>query len=486
MASSKVVNFLEDDELEVNINEEKKEIEGFGFTNHCKQKLLRESQKLYSSRKSLPIFAAENDLKLIINNNDNIIIIGSTGSGKTTQIPQFLYKWGYCNNRNKCIAITQPRRVAAISIAQRVSSEFGTNVGDKIGYHVRFDKTISNNTQITYLTDGMLLRECIIDKLLKRYSIIILDEAHERTLNTDILFGLIKSIQLKRNKTKNKLKIIIMSATLQSNKFSNYFNNAKIFNISGRTFEVSVLYLPKPEINYLDATLTAILQTHLDAPSGDILAFLTGKDEIDSMCQMLELKKLENVEILRLYGSLPPYLQHLVFKKKINPKNRRIILSTNIAETSITIANIKYVIDCGKVKRRIFSPINGVDIYEIEYISKEEAWQRTGRAGRTSKGFSIRLYTENHFEYNMNDIVKPDILRANLCNIILQLKSIGINNILTFDFMDKPSNMRIIDGIGKLIILGALNINTQTLTKLGRKMCIFPLNPIYSKIILSA
>ena len=311
-------------------------------------------------------------------------------------------------------------------------------------------------------------------------------------MNTDILFGLIKSIQAKRNKTKNKLKLIIMSATLQSDKFSKYFNNAIIYNVKGRKFNVDTLYLSKPETNYINATLTAILQIHLDAPPGDILVFLTGKDEIDSMQSMLKLKssmlndkKHSKLHILTLYSSLPPHIQQMVFKK--TPHGfRKIVLSTNIAETSITIPNINYVIDCGKVKRRIFNPLTGIDIFEIQDISKEESWQRCGRAGRTSKGFCFRLYTEEFFEKSMPHYVKPDILRSNLCSTILQLKSIGIDDILSFDFMDKPTDSAIIDGIGKLMILGALDINTQKLTDFGRKMCIFPLDPVYSKIILSA
>eukprot|EP01083_Nonionella_stella_P042388 114521_1 len=490
LSNNKIINFLEDD-MEDTV-EKKQHMKGFGFTDYPKQKLKKESKKMLQHRQRLPIFAVQSQLKSIIDNNDNIIIVGATGSGKTTQIPQFLYQWGYCKHTHQHIAITQPRRVAAVSIAERVSREFGTNLGDKIGYHVRFDKTISPNTQILYLTDGMLLRECMMDALLSKYSIIILDEAHERTLNTDILFGLIKSIQHKRTKMKkNSLKVVIMSATLQSDKFAAYFNNAAIFNVKGRMFDVDTLYLAKPEINYLDATLTAILQTHLQAPDGDILAFLTGKDEIDSMCDMLRSKakmmgsdKLK-LHILALYSSLAPHQQHLVFK--CAPKGcRKIIVSTNLAETSVTIPNIKYVIDSGKVKRRIFSPVSGMDIFEIEDISKEESWQRTGRAGRTSGGYCLRLYTEKHFESNMPNHIEPDILRTNLCCMILQLKSIGIDDILSFDLLDKPDNARIVDGIGTLMMLGALDMNDETLTDLGRQMCIFPLDPVYSAVILCA
>ena len=479
MATSKVVDFLEDDDIEINqnsINEGNDGItEGFGFTNHSKEKLIKTQKKLLSNRQSLPIWSVRNELKALIASNDSLIVVGSTGSGKTTQLPQFLYEWNY-----RKICITQPRRVAATSIAHRVSSEMGSNTGALCGYHVRLDRTISKKTQIQYVTDGILLRECIIDPLLQKYSLIVLDEVHERSLNSDILLALIKGIQSKR-----KLKVIIMSATLQSDKFSQYFNNAPVFKVEGRTFDVSTLYLAKSESNYLDATLTAILQTHLHGPPGDILVFLTGADEIDSMHSMLRCKKVQNLWILPLHGSLPPHLQRLCFEK--TPKNqRKIILATNIAESSVTIKNVKFVIDSGKVKRRSYDALRNLNVFAVEDVSKEESWQRTGRCGRTSKGFCLRLYTEQHFEDGMRESMLPDIVRTNLCSVILQLKSIGIDDVRSFDLLDKPKTENIVDGIGKLMILGALDFATQKLTAFGRQMCAFPLDPIWAKIILSA
>lgn len=304
-----------------------------------------------------------------------------------------------------------------------------------------------------------------------------------------------------------------MSATLQSQKFAAYFNGAAIFNVKGRTFGVETLYLSKPETNYLDATLTAVLQIHLDAPNhnedGDILVFLTGKEEIDNMCAMLESKaKLfstsnsqngkhhrngENaknttflkLEVVPLYGSLGSEAQHRVFKPTV-PGFRKVVVATNIAETSITIPNIGYVVDSGKVKRRTFETLTGIDVFAVEDISKEEAWQRTGRAGRTSKGFCFRLFTEHHFEHVLSEQVIPDILRSNLCAVILQLKWIGIDDILTFDLLDAPEPHRIVDAIGRLMILGALDLSTKRLTDLGEKMSVFPLDPAFSKILLSA
>lgn len=293
-----------------------------------------------------------------------------------------------------------------------------------------------------------------------------------------------------------------MSATLQSHKFAAYFNNAAIFNVKGRTFGVETLYLSKPEINYLDATLTAVLQIHLDAPSesddstqstqSDILVFLTGRDEIEAMCRMLKskAKMFSNQNTLRLlvvplYASLSANDQHTVFKA--TPRGfRKVVVATNIAETSITIPGIGYVVDCGKVKRRTFDPLSGIDVFSVEDISKEEAWQRTGRAGRTAKGHCFRLYTESHFEHDLVDEVVPDILRSNLCGVILQLKWIGIDDLLSFDLVDAPSTNRILDALGRLMILGAVDAETQCLTAFGEKMSVFPLDPAFSRILLSA
>ena len=435
--------------------------------------------------------------------NDSLVVIGPTGSGKTTQLPQFilLYEASMKRNgnfnRNVRIAVTQPRRVGAVSIASRVANEMGTNLGKRVGYHVRFDNTTSQDTVVTYLTDGMLLREIMVKKLLLKYDYIILDEAHERTLNTDILFGLLKALQKKRNDVNNdykKLKLIIMSATLQSDKFATYFN-ANIFRLKGFMYPVDCLYLSKNENNYLDTTLIAILQTHIDSPfPGDILAFLTGQDEIETLKKIL-LKKIQllkpnqkKLKILTLYSNLPNHIQKEVFEINGNESKyyRRVILSTNIAETSITIPNIKYVIDSGKVKRKYFNPNTCIDEYRVVNVSKSEAWQRCGRAGRICKGYCLRLYTENHFEYSLDEDIIPEIKRSNLRSVVLMLKKIGIKSVNKFDLIDKPDGNLVNASLSELFMLSALDMKTHKLTELGRQMCIFPLDPMYCKVLLKS
>ncbi|KFQ30629.1 Putative ATP-dependent RNA helicase DHX33, partial [Merops nubicus] len=415
---------------------------------------------------------------------------GETGSGKTTQVPQYLYEAGV--GRQGVIAVTQPRRVAAIALATRVSSEKTTELGRLVGYTVRFEDLSSEETRIKFLTDGMLLREAIGDPLLRRYSVVILDEAHERTIHTEVLLGVVKAAQKKRKELgKLPLKVIIMSATMDVDQFSKYFNGAPVLYLEGRQHPIQIFNTKQPQSDYLQAALVSVFQIHQEAPpSQDILVFLTGQEEIEAMTKTCRdiAKHLPDgcprMVVIPLYASLPYSQQLRVFQAA--PKGcRKVILSTNIAETSITIPGIKYVVDTGMVKAKKYSPETGLEVLAVQRVSKAQAWQRTGRAGREDSGVCYRLYTEEEFE-KFEKMTIPEIQRCNLASVILQLLALRIPNVLTFDFMSKPSPDAIQAAVEQLELLGAVEQKEDqlVLTPLGRKMAAFPLEPKFSKTIL--
>jgi len=434
-------------------------------------------------RESLPIFKLRSSLIEAVMNNQILVVIGDTGSGKTTQMTQ--YQAGF-TSKGKQIGCTQPRRVAAMSVAKRVSEEFGCRLGQEVGYIIRFEDCTSSDTIITYMTDGMLLRQCLMDPDLSQYSIIMLDEAHERTINTDVLFGLLKKTCLRRP----DLKLIVTSATLDATKFSSYFFGCPIFTIPGRTFPVEVLYTKDPESDYLDASLITIMQIHLTEPPGDILLFLTGQEEIDSACQILDERmkalgpQVPELIILPVYSALPSEMQSKIFDPS-PPGTRKVVIATNIAETSITIDGIYYVVDPGFVKQKAYNPKLGMDSLVIVPIAKSQAKQRAGRAGRTGPGKCYRLYTESAFQNEMLDNAVPEIQRTNLSNTVLMLKALGINDLLNFDFMDPPPVQTLVTALQQLYALGALDTE-GLLTRLGRKMAEFPLEPQLSKMLIAS
>ncbi|CAD8089393.1 unnamed protein product [Paramecium sonneborni] len=392
---------------------------------------------------------------------------------------------GYGRNGMK-IGCTQPRRVAAMSVAKRVAEEMGVQLGDEVGYAIRFEDCTGPNTIIKYMTDGMLLREALIDKDMSQYSVIMLDEAHERTINTDVLFGLLKQVVAKRN----DFTLIVTSATLDAEKFSSYFFNCKIFRIPGRNFPVEVFFTNEPEEDYLEAAQLCVIQIHLEEPAGDILLFLTGQEEIDTACQVLHerMKKLgpdaPELIILPVYSALPTELQQKIFEPA--PVGaRKIVIATNIAEASITIDGIYYVVDPGFSKIKVYNPKLGMDSLIIAPISQASAQQRAGRAGRTGPGKCYRLYTEQAFNTEMLPTSVPEIQRTNLANTILLLKAMGIHDLLNFDFMDPPPVQTMIAAMEQLYALGALD-DEGLLTKVGRKMAEFPLEPPQAKMLLTA
>ena len=419
-----------------------------------------------------------------------MVVVGETGSGKTTQIVQYLAEDGFNtqNGIHKIIGCTQPRRVAAVSVAQRVSQERGTQLGGDVGYTIRFEDESSPNTNIKYMTDGMLQREAINDPCMSKYSVIMLDEAHERTISTDVLFAL-----LKQAVTKNPdLKVIVTSATLDCNKFSNYFFNCPIITIPGRTFPVEILYTKEPEMDYLSATIDLVIQIHVAEDPGDILVFLTGQEEIDMVCEVLgeKLAALEGndgpgeVIILPIYAALPPELQARIFAPT-PAGSRKVVVATNIAETSITIDGIYYVIDPGFVKLNAYDSKLGMDTLLVTPISQAQANQRAGRAGRTGPGKCYRLYPEKAYKQEMAATTEPEIQRQNLSHTILYLKAMGINDLMTFDFMDPPSAQSMVLALQELYSLLALN-EEGYLTELGREMAQFPMEPRLSRSVLAS
>uniref|UniRef100_A0A8C5PRT4 ATP-dependent RNA helicase DHX33 n=1 Tax=Leptobrachium leishanense TaxID=445787 RepID=A0A8C5PRT4_9ANUR len=441
-------------------------------------------------RRSLPIYHVRAQLIAQLRQLDCAVIIGETGSGKTTQIPQYLYEASI--GRQGVIGVTQPRRVAAISLATRISEEKKAELGKLVGYTVRFEDITSEETKIKFLTDGMLLREAIGDPLLRRYSVVILDEAHERTVHTDVLFGIVKAAQKKRRELgKLPLKVIIMSATMDVDLFSQYFNGAPVLYLEGRQHPIQVFYTKQSQSDYLQAALVTVFQIHQEAPaSHDILVFLTGQEEIEAMTKTCRdiAKHLSDgcpqMVVMPLYASLPHSQQLRVFHGA--PKDhRKVILSTNIAETSITIPGIKYVVDAGMVKAKKYNPESGLEVLAVQRISKAQAWQRTGRAGREDSGICYRLYTEDEFEV-LEKMTIPEIQRCNLASVMLQLLVLRVPNILTFDFMSKPSPDAVRAAIEQLDLLGAVERKEDQviLTPLGRKMAAFPLEPKFSKTIL--
>lgn len=374
----------------------------------------RKKMDIAETKISLPVYPFRDDLIAAIREHQILIIEGETGSGKTTQIPQYLHEEGFTKDGKK-IGCTQPRRVAAMSVAARVAQEMGVKLGNEVGYSIRFEDCTSERTVLKYMTDGTLHREFLSEPDLASYSVMIIDEAHERTLHTDILFGLVKDIA----RFRPELKLLISSATLDAEKFSQFFDDAPIFRIPGRRFPVHIYYTKAPEADYIDACVVSILQIHATQPLGDILVFLTGQEEIETCQEVLQDRvkrlgsKLKELLILPVYANLPSDMQAKIFEPT-PPNARKVILATNIAETSLTIDNIIYVIDPGFAKQNNFNSRTGMESLLVVPISKASANQRAGRAGRTAPGKCFRLYTAWAYKQELEDNTVPEIQRINL------------------------------------------------------------------------
>lgn len=436
-------------------------------------------------RKSLPTYAYKQAFIDAMAEHQIIVVVGETGSGKTTQLTQYMAEAGYCKDGRK-IGCTQPRRVAAMSVAARVAEEMSVRLGDEVGYSVRFDDKSSDKTMIKYMTDGILLRECFGDPSLEQYSVLVIDEAHERTVSTDVLLCLLKDLCVARP----ELKIVISSATMNSAKFSAYFNDCPVFNIPGRKFHVEQYHTEAPEANYISAALSTAIIIAVTQPPGDILIFLTGEDEIvDLEQQLTEATKdlgnrIQEIIIAPIYAALSSELQQKIFEP--TPKGaRKIVLATNIAETSLTIDGISYVIDPGFAKENVYNPATGIQSLMVTPISRASAGQRSGRAGRVAAGSCFKLYTKWSYMNELPEETTPEILRTSLDGVILSLAALGITDLLGFDWIDKPADESIIQSLNKLYSIGAFD-SQGTLTARGRRMAELPLDVCQSASIIAA
>lgn len=446
-------------------------------------------------RRELPVHAQRDEFLKMFHSTQIMVFVGETGSGKTTQIPQFVLYDDMPHLMGTQVACTQPRRVAAMSVAKRVADEMDVELGEEVGYSIRFENKTTNKTILKYMTDGMLLREAMDDHDLKKYSCIILDEAHERTLATDILMGLLKQVSIRRP----DLKIIIMSATLDAEKFQNYFHNSPLLAVPGRTFPVEIYYTPEFQRDYMDAAIRTVLQIHATEDEGDILLFLTGEEEIEDACRKISLEVDELIRdqdcgpcsVYPLYGSLPPHQQQKIFDpapEAFRPggrPGRKIIVSTNIAETSLTIDGIVYVVDPGFSKQKVYNPRIRVESLLVSPISKASAQQRAGRAGRTRPGKCFRLYTEEAFQKELIEQTYPEILRSSLASTVLELKKLGIDDLVHFDFMDPPAPETMMRALEELNYLQCLSDEGE-LTALGRMASQFPLDPMLAVMLIGS
>jgi ATP-dependent RNA helicase DHX37/DHR1 len=516
------------------------------------------SEELEHARIQLPVVREEQRIMEAIHNNNCIVICGETGSGKTTQVPQFLFEAGYGSPESSTpgmIAVTQPRRVAAVSMAKRVASELGEH-GNRVAYQIRFDANVKSDTALKFMTDGILLRELSNDFALKKYSVIIIDEAHERNINTDILIGVLSRVQKLRADMHSQgdsigpLKLIIMSATLR---VSDFTQNTRLFptpppvlKVEARQYPVSVHFNRRTHHEYLEEAYKKAVKIHQRLPPGGILIFLTGQNEISQLCKRLRkqfpfkqksegnlntnvrvdaresVTEIEDIDfgvenasesseedefredsedeegfdeqpeegqdlnaplhVLPLYSLLPTTEQLKVFE---NPPDgsRLCVVATNVAETSLTIPGIRYVVDCGRSKERHYDEESGVQSFKVSWTSKASADQRSGRAGRTGPGHCYRLFSSAVYENDFTQFSEPEILRIPIEALVLQMKSMGIHNILNFPFPTLPSETNLSKGLRLLKYLGALDA-TDALTDLGKTMSLFPLSPRFSKILI--
>ena len=459
----------------------------------------------------LPVSERRVEILEAIRDNQVVIIAGATGSGKTTQIPKMCLELGRTS-----IAHTQPRRIAARAVAERIAEELKVELGGLVGYQVRFTDQASAETEVKVMTDGILLNALQRDRMLKNYDTIIIDEAHERSLNIDFLLGYLKQLLPQRP----DLKLIITSATIDPESFSKHFGGAPMIEVSGRTFPIEIRYRPlvedkmssddpdddefadeknkataQPEHSardYLDGIISALNELDKEAP-GDVLVFLSGETEIRDAQEAIEGhiaagRMKAGTEVLPLYGRLSAADQHKVFEpSKVAGLRRRIILATNVAETSLTVPGIKYVVDAGTARISRYSPRAKVQRLPIEAISQASANQRSGRCGRTSDGIAIRLYSEEDFE-RRPEFTDPEILRTNLASVILQAASLGLGDISQFPFLQTPDSRGVKDGLDLLKELGAIQNNpgATKLTKIGVDLSRLPIEPRFARMVLES
>ncbi|KAG9510150.1 SPAPB1A10.06c, partial [Fragariocoptes setiger] len=461
------------------------------------------------TRSELPIIGEESIIMDRIRHHDIVVVSGETGSGKTTQIPQFLHEAGFALN-GKIIGITEPRRVAAVSMSQRVSTELNLNEGE-VSFQIRFDGNVSDKTQIKFMTDGVLIKECQHDFLLTKYSAILIDEAHERSVFSDILIGLLSRIVPLRAKKGDRLKLIIMSATLRVQDFTEnlqlFSKPPPVININSRQFSVAVHFKKTTPVDYIAEAFKKVCSIHRRLPKGGILVFVTSQKEIKVLCKKLRHKFPSGnnstgepgLHCLELYAMLPIERQRLVFESP--PEHARLcVVATNVAETSITIPNIRYVVDTGKEKTKVYDCVTGVSQFITTWTSKASAEQRKGRAGRTCAGYCFRLYSSAVFVSDFPEFSEPQILRQPVDDLVLQMKTMNIDNVVNFPFPTSPSREALISAEKRLLLLGALTDGTRFKkheeaehfnftsrpSDLGHAMAKFPVGVRYAKMIATA
>lgn len=493
-------------------------------------------QKLLETRRLLPIWVRQKDILDALKKNNVLVLSGETGSGKSTQVPQFLLDESWC--RSGKIAITQPRRVAAISLARRVAEEMGSPLGSsspasKVGYSVRFDDNSSPSMRIKFLTEGMLLQEMLRDATLSQYSCVVVDEVHERSVNVDLILGFLKGL-LHGTKRKKPLKVVIMSATADVEGIARFFatmspmaatlnktqtpsgedtdiysevswdgisdsekpdipvqNEISTCHVEGRQYPVKLHYLDTPTDDIIEAALQRIFQIHCKEPMpGDLLVFMTGQETIQGLQKLVEeyaqnlTTDFPKMLVLPLFAALPQAAQQRIFQPA-PPNTRKVILSTNIAETSVTVPGVRFVVDTGKAKVKHFRNRLGLDSLLVKQISKSSADQRKGRAGRESAGQCHRLYTEA--SYNSLDKENiPEILRGDLSAALLAMKARGVDDITTFGFLTPPPRESMEKALLQLLQLGALDPENGRISSIGRQISRLPLTPPLGRVIIEA
>lgn len=485
--------------------------------------LAMKKQKLLITRKQLPIWSHRQHICEALRHNDVLVLSGETGSGKSTQVPQFLLDQAWLSGK---IAVTQPRRVAAITLARRVAEEMGSPLGSsspasKVGYSVRFDDNTSPSTRIKFLTEGMLLQEMLRDASVRQYSCIIVDEVHERSVNVDLLLGFLRSLLVRR---KGSLKVVVMSATADVDSLANFFAGSSILNsysndedetsevswngiededqafspangipkvhVEGRQYPVTVKYLDTATEDVIEASLQRIFQIHCkEAMPGDVLVFMTGQESIQGLQKLLEeyaqslTSDFPKLLVLPLFAALPQSAQQRIFQPA-PPNTRKVILSTNIAETSVTVPGVRFVVDTGKAKMKQFRNRLGLDSLLVKPVSRSSADQRKGRAGREAPGQCYRLYTEADYT-KLDKENSPEILRCDLSQAVLTMKARGVDDVVAFPFLTAPPREAMEKALLHLLQLGALD-DAGKINDTGRKISRLPLTPSLGRAIIEA
>lgn len=427
----------------------------------------------------LPILRYSREIKETVASNPTAIVVGETGSGKTTQIPLML--WEIMGSDAK-VVITQPRRVAARSVARYVAENVGCRIGEKVGYQVRFEDHTTEGTRINFMTDGILLRKIQEDPLLRDYSAVMVDEAHERSLNIDFTLGLLKRLQRKRVEAGlQPIKIIVTSATLEKEKFARYFGESPMVEVPGRLYPVDIHYEKEHVYDYTKAAAEKVKTIVEQNKDGDVLIFMPGQEEIDKTIREIEALKLPGVTLLSLYGQMSPEEQDRIFEKM---SGRKVIVATNIAETSVTVPGVRHVIDSGFIKQIEFDSSTGIETLAARPHAKSGCVQRAGRAGRLAPGECWRLYPESDFN-NRQAFQTPEIKRSNLAHVVLMMKKIGIKDIKSFEFIDPPETKALDQALDILKTLGALDEN-ENITEIGETMAELPLEPHIARMVIEA